>query len=315
MSRQTVLSTRRSGSTMRSTYAPILIGLLFLGTAAGISAQDLDAPRPIAIGESLWTEHLTWMDVRDRVAEGYTTILIGTGGVEQNGPYLATGKHNFVLTTVMPYIARAIGQTLIAPIVKFVPEGRVEPTASGHMLYPGTISVSEATFEALLGDIAKSYAAHGFRDVVLIGDSGGNQSGMRVVAAALNEHWAAEGSEARAHYLPEYYDEDRWSYDFLKSQGITQIDSISGTPEDERTDRRNGMHTDIYYEAQSAVQSPDYIRASEREAVGQLNLHGVDLSPISKTIALGERLAEYRAGITARAFRASVERLRGRPAG
>jgi len=298
---------------MLTRYARVILtGALSLATADAAVAQALDEPRRIPIGQSLWTEELTWMDVRDRVAEGYTTVLIGTGGVEQNGPYLATGKHNFVLATVMPYIARAIGNTLIAPVVKFVPEGQVEPATTGHMQYPGTISVSQTTYEALLTDIARSYRAHGFLDIILIGDSGGNGAGMRNVAAALNEAWASEGSNARVHYLPEYYEEDRWSYDFLKSQGITQIDSISGTRVDERTDRRNGMHTDIYYEAQSAVQNPEYIRAAEREAVGQLNLHGVDLSPISRTIALGERLAAYRAEITARAYRSSLARLRGR---
>lgn len=297
---------------MRAHGTVILAGALLLSTVHGISAQAIDEPRPIAMGQSLWTEQLTWMEVRDRVAEGYTNILIGTGGIEQNGPYLVTGKHNFVLTTVMPHIARAIGNTLIAPVVRFVPEGQVEPTRTGHMLYPGTISVSNETFEALLTDIAKSYAAHGFRDVILIGDSGGNGPGMRDVAAALNEQWTREGSDARVHYLAEYYEEDRWSYDFLKSQGITQIDSISGRPVDERTDRRNGMHTDIYYEAQTAVQNPEYIRAAQREAVGQLNLHGVNLSPVARTIELGERLAEYRAEITARAFHASMARLRGR---
>jgi hypothetical protein len=283
-----------------------------LSAARSLSAQDVDAPRPIAMGSSIWTEELTWMEVRDRVADGFTTILVGTGGIEQNGPYMVTGKHNLVLTTVMPYIAREIGNTLIAPVVKFVPEGQIEPTTSGHMSYPGTISISQATYEALLTDIATSYAVHGFRDVILIGDSGGNATGMRNVAAALNERWIREGSEARVHYLPEYYDEDRWSYDFLKSQGITQIDSISGSRVDERTDRRNGMHTDVYYEAQSAVQGPEFIRAAEREAVGQLNLHGVNLAPIARTVALGERLAQYRAGVTARAFRASMARLRGR---
>jgi hypothetical protein len=290
----------------------ILAAAWTLCTLSALSAQAIDTPRPIAMGASLWTEELTWMEVRDRVAQGYTTIVIATGGVEQNGPYMVTGKHNLVLATVLPYIAREIGNTLIAPVVKFVPEGQVEPTTSGHMSYPGTISISEATYEALLTDIAKSYAAHGFRDLILIGDSGGNATGMENVASALNEQWIRQGSAARVHFLPEYYDEDRWSYDFLKSRGITQIDSISGSRVDERTDRRNGMHTDIYYEAQSAVQNPDYIRASQREAVGQLNLHGVSLTPISRTIELGRELAEYRAGITARAFRASMARLRGR---
>ena len=59
-------------------------------------------------------------------------------------PTWSGGKHNYVLQTVLPPIARAIGRALIAPIVKFVPEGSIEP-ASGHMEYSGTISVEAAT--------------------------------------------------------------------------------------------------------------------------------------------------------------------------
>jgi hypothetical protein len=274
--------------------------------AQGRSGRD--APRPIEAGESLWTEELTWMEMRDLIKAGKTTIIIGTGGVEQNGPYVAGGKHNYVLQTVLPYIARAIPNSLIAPVVKFVPEGRIEPTPSGHMSYPGTISVEQSTFEALLTDIARSYKAHGFTDIILIGDSGGNGRGMRAVADALNAKWASE--TARVHYLPEYYEEDRWSYDYLKTLGIVQRDSTPGRPADARTDTRNGMHDDIYYEAQIAVQDPRHIRAEQRQKAGQLTLHGVNLAPIENTIELGKKLAEYRAGITARAFEASKRRLR-----
>ena len=268
-----------------------------------------EAPRPIEAGTSLWTEELTWMEVRDAVKAGNTTVLIGTGGVEQNGPYLAGGKHNFVLATVMPEIAKAIGNTLIAPIVKFVPEGAIEPAPRGHMSYPGTISLEAATFEALLTDICRSYKAHGFKDIILIGDSGGNQRGMRNVATALNKKWETE--TARVHFLPEYYNEDQWSYDFLKSQGIVQIDkSAAAGQQDRRTDTRNGMHDDIYYEAQAAVQDPKHIRAEQRMKAGLFSLHGVDLAPVSKTVELGKKLAVYRAGITARAFQASMKKLR-----
>jgi len=282
-------------------------------TAAAVTAgaqgpPRTDAPRPIDAGVSLWAEELTWMEIRDLVKAGTTTIIIGTGGVEQNGPYVAGGKHNFVLQTVLPYIARAIPNSLIAPIVKFVPEGRIEPTPSGHMNYPGTISVEPATFQALLTDICRSYKAHGFIDIILIGDSGGNQAGMRNVANALNAQWAAEA--ATVHYLPEYYDQDRWSYDYLKTLGITQINKAPGQPADARTDTRNGVHDDIYYESQIAALDPKLIRADERRKAGLLNLHGVDLSPIEKTIEIGKKLAEYRAGITAQAFKASRQRLR-----
>jgi hypothetical protein len=272
-----------------------------------------ETPRPIDAGSSLWAEELTFMEIRDLVKAGTTTIIIGTGGVEQNGPYVAGGKHNFVLQTVMPYIARQVGNALIAPIVKFVPEGRIEPTPSGHMSYAGTISLEAATFEALLSDICRSYAAHGFIDIVLIGDSGGNQRGMENVAKALNTKWVADGRQARVHFLPEYYTEDQWSFDYLKSLGIVQIDSLAaaGQARDRRTDTRNGMHDDIYYESQIAVQDPALIRAPQRAKAKQLSLHGVDLSNMKKTVELGRKLAEYRAGITARALEKSRKVLRG----
>ncbi len=211
----------------------------------------------------------------------------------------------------MPEIARAIGNTLIAPIVKFVPEGAIEPAPRGHMAYPGTISLEPATFEALLTDICRSYKAHGFKDIILIGDSGGNQTGMRNVAAALNTKWDGGSAAARVHFLPEYYTEDQWSYDFLKAQGVVQIDkSAAAGQQDRRTDTRNGMHDDIYYEAQTAVQDPKLIRADQRIKAGLFTLHGVDMAPISKTVELGRKLAAYRAGITARAFQASLKKLR-----
>jgi creatinine amidohydrolase len=292
--------------------AAALAMIVIAGASARLQTPSpQEAVRPIDAGDSLWTEELTWMEVRDAVRAGKTTVLIGTGGVEQNGPYVAGGKHNFVLATVMPEIAKAIGNTLIAPIVKFVPEGAIEPAPRGHMAYPGTISLESATFEALLTDICRSYRAHGFKDIILIGDSGGNQTGMRNVAAALNTKWVAESSAARVHFLPEYYTEDQWSYDFLKTQGVVQIDKSRPEGEqDRRTDTRNGMHDDVYYEAQSAVQDPKLIRAEQRIKAGLFTLHGVNMAPISKTVELGKKLAVYRAGITARAFQASLKKLR-----
>jgi creatinine amidohydrolase len=272
--------------------------------------QSPDAPRPIEAGTSLWAEELTSMEVRDAIREGNTTIIIGTGGVEQNGPYVVGGKHNYVLQTVLPYIAREIGHALIAPVVKFVPEGDIEPLPTGHMQYAGTISLEQATFEALLTDICRSYKAHGFIDIVLLGDSGGNQAGMAKVADELNSRWS--GERARVHYLREYYEQDKWSYGYLKSLGITQVDRTppAGQPGDRPADWRNGIHDDFYYEAQIAVQDPQLIRMHQRIKAQLFSLHGVQLAPVSRTIEIGRQLAEYRAGITAKAFEASRQRLR-----
>jgi creatinine amidohydrolase len=194
--------------------------------------------------------------------------------------------------------------------VKFVPEGNIEPKTSGHMQYAGTISLESATFEALLTDICRSYKAHGFVDIILLGDSGGNQPGMERVAAALNRRLSDE--KARVHFLREYYFEDRWSYDYLKKLGITQIDKTPppGEPQDRQTDWRNGIHDDIYYEAQIAVQDPKLIRMQQRIKADLFSLHGVELAPIEKTIETGRKLAAYRAEITARAFESSKRKLR-----
>lgn len=293
--------------------AAVLAVVLGATIANGQERLSPDAPRPLDAGTSLWAEELTYMEVRDAIRSGTTTIIVATGGVEQNGPYVAGGKHNFVLQTVLPYIARAIGPALIAPIVKFVPEGPIEPVPSGHMAYAGTISLEDATFEALLTDICRSYKAHGFLDIVLLGDSGGNQPGMERVAGLLNQRWASE--RARVHYLREYYFDDRWSWQYLKSLGITQIDRTPppGQLPDRPADWRNGIHDDLYYEAQIAVQDPALIRMEQRVKAGLFSLHGVDLAPIDRTIELGRKLAAYRAEITAKAFRASQQRLRRGP--
>lgn len=266
-------------------------------SAPSVSAQALDAPRPIAGTETLWIEEMTWMEVRDAVADGMTTIIVGTGGLEQNGPYVATGKHNFVLSATTEAIARELGNALVAPIVKFVPEGNIDPP-SGHMQYAGTISVTQETFEALLTEIASSLAQHGFRDIVLIGDSGGNRRGMENVATALNARWTDR--PARVHFIPEYYSEDIYSCDYLKAElGIFQEpDNCVAT--------RNEYHDDYHYSSIIATTDPTRIRAQQRMDAGLFSINGVDLAPLSRTVANGRRLVQYRAEITARAIRASI---------
>ena len=54
-------------------------------------------------------EEMTWMDVRDALAAGKTTAIIPTGGMEPNGPWLVTGKHNYVLQANCDAIARKLG--------------------------------------------------------------------------------------------------------------------------------------------------------------------------------------------------------------
>src|SRR5262245_7984273 len=157
--------------------AVVAASLLAFAALPDPVAPDPNSPRPIDAVDSVFIEDLTWMEIRDALKNGVDTAIVATGGVEQNGPYLVTGKHNYVLRGVTEAIARKLGKTLVAPIVPFVPEGDISPPTQ-HMLYPGTISVSEATYEALLTDICASLKAHGFRRIELLGHSGGSRTGL-----------------------------------------------------------------------------------------------------------------------------------------
>ena len=295
MARSTVALTNASSDSNVETHFALA------ATAPSLGAQDLDAPRPIAGTETVFIEEMTWMEVRDALLDGMTTAIVATGGVEQNGPYVASGKHNFVLSATTRAIAEELGDALVAPIVKFVPEGSIDPP-SGHMRYHATVSVRQETFEALLTDIVMSLEAHGFLDIVLIGDSGGNVRGMQNVADALNEAWADERS--RVHFIPEYYTEDMYSCDFLKEElGIfQQPDNCVAT--------RNEYHDDYHYSSIIATTDPERIRARQRIDAGLFSINEVDLNPLEQTVENGRRLVAYRAEITARAIRASIARGR-----
>ena len=91
------------------------------------------------------------MEVRDAIKAGKTTGLILTGGVESNGPHLATGKHNFVLKVMGEAIARKLGNALVAPILTLEP-GRPD----GERVAPGSVVLSAATYRAVLTDMANS---------------------------------------------------------------------------------------------------------------------------------------------------------------
>src|SRR6266542_2672721 len=98
---------------------------------------------------SLQLDDLTWTEVRDSLRAGTTTVIIPVGGTEQNGPHMALGKHNFRAGFLSARIAARLGNALVAPVMAYVPEGRVSPPA-GHMRFPGTISVPEDAFAAVL---------------------------------------------------------------------------------------------------------------------------------------------------------------------
>jgi len=253
----------------------------------------LSSSRPIDAGKSLWTDELTWMEVRDLIENGYTQVIVPTGGIEQNGPFLSTGKHNVILQAACPEIAKKLGNTLCAPIIKFVPEGNIEPP-SGAMLFPGSISLRAETYHMLLDDIASSLKQSGFKNIIFIGDSGGNQKGMEIVAKKLNQRWS--GSGVLAHYIPEYYNPG-WEETERFTKEVLGVEETSN----------DGHHDDIWVTAMMMVTDPEQVRHQQRIDAGLASINGVDITPIGETTELGRKMLEFRAEFTADAILKAIQ--------
>jgi creatinine amidohydrolase/Fe(II)-dependent formamide hydrolase-like protein len=173
---------------------------------------------PVSAHDSVFLEDLTWVEVRDAIRNGTTTAMIPTGGTEQGGPHLVLGKHNYVMRFTAQEIARRLGRTLVAPVMAYVPEGNIDPPSS-HMWGPGTITVPPEHFGKVVEYAARSLQAHGFLDIILIGDSGGNQAPMKAVADLLNAEWAS--TPVRVYHL-DLYNSNPDFLAWLQAQGYSR---------------------------------------------------------------------------------------------
>ena len=250
--------------------------------------EEMAAVNPIGALDSVWIEELTWMEVRDALKVGKTTAIVPTGGVEPNGIYLATGKHNYVLAGGCDGIARKLGNALCAPIIKLVPEGGHDPQ-TGHMRFPGTISLRAETFQAVLEDVGMSLRAHGFEHIIYIGDSGGNQRGMEAAAAALNERWGQQ----IAHFVPEWYRyNDVFSY-MEEELGISEPTN-------------DGLHDNFVITSLMMLEDPTSVRYEQRVAAARATINGLCIAPKEMTIDIGKQLMQFRIDTTVPAIEAAI---------
>ena len=294
--------------TIRRTLAAALV-LASVGAAQTVSAQGgagqanrsmgggdcsentyncADTPNPLPPTNTVWLEEMTWMDVRDAIKAGKTTIIIPTGGIEPNGPWLVLGKHNYVLHANCEAIARKLGNALCAPIIKLVPEGTFEPLR-GHIMSPGTITMREDTYRAVLMDVVHSLKLHGFKTIILIGDSGGNQDGQRFVADSVTKIW--NGDPIVAH-VQEYYDYAGVEA-HMRTKGI--VETVA-----ER------MHDDPIISLNMFIDDPKSIRYDERVKIGKASIEGVSLADRTKATEWAKQIVEFRATVTVEAINKAI---------
>jgi creatinine amidohydrolase/Fe(II)-dependent formamide hydrolase-like protein len=251
---------------------------------ASVNTQDrvdvLKMARPIEMHDTVWIEDMTSIEIRDSLKAGKTTAIILAGGMEENGPYLTMGKHNNVMRAQGESIARRLGNALCAPIITMEP-GNPEKSAS-----PGSVVISEAAYEMVLTDMANSLRAQGFKDIIYLGDHGGDQRGINTVSKTLNEKW--KGTGVNTWYVADFYDYagvEKYEQDVL---GIHE--------------KMEGYHDDYYISSIIMTVDVNGVRLPERRKAKKTSINGVDLDPAAKTIENGKKIVEYRTDVTVKAL-------------
>jgi creatinine amidohydrolase/Fe(II)-dependent formamide hydrolase-like protein len=261
-----------------------LLGLL-------LCPLQLPAQQPPRPPDTVFLEELTWDELRDLIRGGKTTIIIATAGTEQKGPHMVIGEHRFALEFTADRIARVLGNAIVAPIITHVPEGSWDPP-SGHMRMAGTITLPNDRFMVLLENTARSLRASGFREIILLGDSGGNQTPMRNVAARLNEEW--KGSGMRAHFIGDYYTKAQ------SDQRRYMIDSLNVVPGD------IGSHAGMMDTSELLFINSTYIRSDKLARDGGFQGSGVSGDPTKASKDLGARLLQIKIDNAVAQIRANI---------
>jgi creatinine amidohydrolase/Fe(II)-dependent formamide hydrolase-like protein len=259
-----------------------LVIVALLAASASAFAQPPASAEPPA---SLFLEELTSPELAAAIRAGKTTILVPVGGTEQNGPHMVLGKHNVRVKVLAGRIATELGNALVAPVIAYVPEGAVNPP-TGHMRYPGTITVPSDVYRKVLESAARSLRLAGFRNIVFLGDSGDYQKDNESVARQLDREWA--GSAVRVVAIGEYYEAATLGFaSSLRQQGYgnAEIGVHAGL-----ADTSLALAADpglVRVEPQRAPQiapAPPGVSGDPRRATAELGKAGVDMI-VSQSVA------------------------------
>jgi len=136
---------------------------------------------------ALTLDTLTWPDVKAEIENGRDTVVVAFGATEQHGPHLPLATDALIGDHLAALVADRL-DAFVAPTVRI-------GCSKHHLAFPGTLSIADETFYAIVGDIVRSLARGGFRRVVLLPTHGGN---FAPLAAAVERLGAVDGIEVSA---------------------------------------------------------------------------------------------------------------------
>ena len=148
-------------------------------------------------------DQATWLEV-ETYLEHSRGIIVPTGSTEQHGPMGLIGTDAICAEQIAEHAAKIAG-VYVAPTLAYTP-------APFNMAFPGTISVSETTFETFVSEILQSLFSQGLDRVYFLNGHGANLAPLQratkkfdSATTRIRSWWEFESVDAlRRNYYGEW---------------------------------------------------------------------------------------------------------------
>jgi creatinine amidohydrolase/Fe(II)-dependent formamide hydrolase-like protein len=165
------------------------------------SVAFVRAQNTVNVNDIVDLELLTHTEVYDKIHnQGFTSVLIISGGTEERGPQDVLGGHTIMSRYRGAAIAKRLGKTLVAPILPIAVQatGLREGTSQ-----PGGVQMPADVFKGVQLAMIESMYFNGFKDIFVMGDHGGGQ--QQIQQAVEEEDAKLKDKGVRVYYVPDFY--------------------------------------------------------------------------------------------------------------
>ncbi len=121
---------------------------------------------------------LAWPELAAALADGPCIALVPLGATEQHGPHLPFATDTAIADELARRLAARFPETVACPSLPF-------GCSREHLAFPGTVDLEPATLAAVLRDVLRSLARHGFAGAFVFSAHGGNDAALAAMLPEL----------------------------------------------------------------------------------------------------------------------------------
>ena len=254
-------------------------------------AAFAQAPRTFNANDVVELELLTHTELTDRLHNGWTSVLVPTGGTEERGPQDVLGGHTIMVKHHAIEMAKRLGKTLVAPPLPLAVNATGLNANREMADQPGPMQMPPDVFKQVQLAMIDSMARSGFKDIFVLGDHGGGQEQMKQAAEEMDAKWSPKG--VHVYYVGEFYSKTHEDVDKYLADHKLPVGghgAMMETSEMLWMEPTPGMYVRPTYKTVPFDPVPQ--RGTPRDPNAKRVNNGLSGDPHPSTAAIGKDLAE-----------------------